>query len=294
VDDFIVARNPDVESSLPYLLRLPIDGGLWLKAKESWPRGARVYCHPSEAPASEGLQIVERVGVSSCVRRGVAIDLVLARGNNRRSQFVSTTFRGRGMILWQTPKVATSARPGLRIPFGSASAVRTIHVDTRERYPYKFAGRGVDLARRALPAGDYAVYLPDGSVAAVERKTLEGFASSLTDATLNYAMAELASLRAAAVVVEGTYSALLRHSHTPHGYLADLTARLQLRYPSVPIVFAESRKLAEEWAFRFLKAALEHYAKLELDLRISSPTSSRVGSPPATQRSVKRRGRRTI
>jgi len=258
VDDFIVARNPDATSTLPYLLRLPIDGGLWLKAKDSWPRAARVYCHTSEAPATEGLEVVERVGVSSCVRRGAAIDLVLTRGNNKRSQFVSTTFRGRGMILWQTPKVATSARPGLRIPYGRARAVGMIYVDTRERYPYKFAGRGVDLARRTLPAGDYAVDLPDGSVAVVERRTLEGFSSSLTDATLNYAMAELATLRAAAVVVEGTYSGLLRHSHTPHGYLPDLTARLQLRYPTVPIVFAESRKLAEEWSFRFLKASLEH------------------------------------
>jgi len=33
VDDFIVARNPDASSSLPYLVRLPIDGGLWLKAR---------------------------------------------------------------------------------------------------------------------------------------------------------------------------------------------------------------------------------------------------------------------
>jgi len=31
-------------------------------------------------------------------------------------------------------------------------------------------------------------------------------------------------------------------------------------------VFAESRKLAEEWTFRFFKAASEHDARPELDL----------------------------
>lgn len=264
VDDFIVARNPDV-SRLPYLVRLPIDGGLWLKAKEPWPRTARVYCQPTETPSTENLDVVERIAVRSCVRRGVAIDLILARAHNRRSQFVTTTFRGRPMVLWQTPKVATTARPGLRIPFGTVSPLGTIYVDTRERYGYTFRNRDARLERRALRAGDYAVALRD-SFAVVERKKLDDFASSLTDATLNYAMAELALFPAAAVVVEGTYSALLRNSHAPAGYFADLTARLQIRYPNVPIVFAETRKLGEEWTFRFFKAAVEHDAKPELDL----------------------------
>src|ERR1700758_2901331 len=49
---FVVAQNPDPDSTLPYLLRLPIDGGIELKAKERWPATARVYCHPvDEWPA---------------------------------------------------------------------------------------------------------------------------------------------------------------------------------------------------------------------------------------------------
>jgi hypothetical protein len=35
---FVVARNPDADSSLPYLIRLPIGDGLVLKAREPWPR----------------------------------------------------------------------------------------------------------------------------------------------------------------------------------------------------------------------------------------------------------------
>jgi hypothetical protein len=36
---FRVARNPDPESRLPYLIWLPIEDGLVLKARETWPRG---------------------------------------------------------------------------------------------------------------------------------------------------------------------------------------------------------------------------------------------------------------
>ena len=47
MDEFIVARNPDPTSRLSFLVDLPIDGGLWLKVKDSWPRTARVYwCFP--------------------------------------------------------------------------------------------------------------------------------------------------------------------------------------------------------------------------------------------------------
>jgi len=40
---FVVARNPDTDSSLPYVLRLPVGGsGLVLKAAEPWPVTSRV------------------------------------------------------------------------------------------------------------------------------------------------------------------------------------------------------------------------------------------------------------
>jgi hypothetical protein len=280
VDEFIVARNPDPTSRLPFLVHLPIDGGLWLKVKDSWPRTARVYCHPAESVDVDALEILERVGVRACVRRGVAIDLVLERGVNRRSQFVTTTARGRRMVLWQTQKVATSARPGVRIPSAPASPLSVIFIDTRERYGYTFAGHAVRVERRALQAGDYAVAMGDSYVA-VERKRMDDFASSLVKAQLGYTMAELALLPAAAVVVEGTYSALLRHPHAPTGYLADLVARLQVRYPTVPIVYVESRRLGQEWSYRFFKAALARDPTPELELRPQSPPDE---PPPARRR----------
>ena len=39
-------------------------------------------------------------------------------------------------------------------------------------------------------------------------------------------------------------------------WLGDVLARLQVRYPEVQVVFADSRRFAEEWTYRFLAAAL--------------------------------------
>ena len=42
-----------------------------------------------------------------------------------------------------------------------------------------------------------------------------------------------------------------------HGVLADGLGEAAARFPTVPIIFAETRALAEEWAFRFLGAAVQ-------------------------------------
>jgi hypothetical protein len=282
-DDFVIARNPDPDSTLPYLLRLPIDGGVLLKARDVWPTTARVYCHPLEEWPADA-EIVEQVAVRHCQRRGAAIDLVLDRGRNNRSQIVFTKPNpgragGRPMIFWQTARTAQRARPGQRVPTRRASdlAQLTIEIDTRERYPYKFAGRPVERQRTALPVGDYAIRHDDRLIAAVERKTPEDFNKSLIDGSLNYQLAELVALPAAAVVVEVRYGALVNDPHTQPGWLLELVARLQVRYPSVPIVFADSRKLAEEYTYRYLAAALVHHAPDQAD-----PTdgNAREPSPP--------------
>src|SRR5918998_3371865 len=99
--EFVVARNPDQESSLPYLILVPLDeGSVVLKARDTWPRTAKVYCHRAEGWPAEP-EVVERVGVRSCVRRGAAVDLVLDRTRENRSQLVFTRVRGgREAIFW--------------------------------------------------------------------------------------------------------------------------------------------------------------------------------------------------
>ncbi len=257
---FRIAQNPDPGSKLPYPLWLPAqDGPLVLKARETWPRTAKVYCHRAEAwPEPTELVLVEEVAVRECLRRGRAIDLVLDRPRQHRSQFVFTRLKdGREAIFWQTSRTVTGVRPGLRLPTRRASGTETLTVlkDTRERYGYRFANQQASVDPQPLPVGDYGVAIDGEVVASVERKSLDDFATSAIEASLSFVMAELATLPRAAVVVEGRYADLFTREHVPAGYLADLVAQLQVRYPSVPIVFCGSRKLAEEWTFRFLGAA---------------------------------------
>src|SRR5215213_1624512 len=62
---FRIARNPDADSTLPYLLWVPLGANpLVLKAKDTWPRTAKVYCHRGEWPAASA--IVEETPVRSC------------------------------------------------------------------------------------------------------------------------------------------------------------------------------------------------------------------------------------
>lgn len=286
---FVLARNPDPDSALPYLLRIPVDGGIVLKAREPWPVASRVYCHPVEAWPDEA-EVLEEIPVRHCRRRGAAIDLVLDRARNNRAQFVFTEVRARPAIFWQTQKVAKASRPGVRVPSRKAAGLDrfTIEVDARERYPYRFAGhRRVDTVRAALPAGDYGVRDGGRLVAVVERKAIENLFATLIDGSLGFQMGELSGLAAAAVVVEGRYSSLFKAERVQPGWLPELLARLQVRYPNVPIVFAENRKLSEEWTYRFLAAALRELGvdrpgDAETSVEPPLPSITDVGGVTAT------------
>ena len=258
--EFVVARNPDAGSTLPYLIRLPLgDDGVVLKARDTWPRTAKVYCHRAEAWPAEP-DIVERVPVRSCVRRGAAVDLVLDRGRENRSQIVFTRIRGgREAIFWQTARTVRQARPNVGLPRArSAAGQLAILVDVHERYPWTFSQQQASTTRRALAAGDYAVELDGDIVAAVERKTMADLVSTLTTGKMRYLLADLASLPLAAVVVEDRYSAVFRLERVRPSVVAEGLAEAQVRFPSVPVVFCETRPLAQEWAYRFLGAACAH------------------------------------
>jgi hypothetical protein len=259
VDDFVIARNPEADSSLPYLLRLPLGReGVILKARETWPRTAKVYCHAAgEWP--EAPEIVERVPTRSCVRRGASIDLVLERGRENRSQFVFARARGRDVIFWQSARTTRQARPNVQVPSKRAAGrVLEVLVDSHERYAWDFRRQQATTRRQALVAGDYAVALDGAVVAAVERKSLDDLVSTLTGGKLRYLMAGLAGLPHAALVVEDRYSAVFKVDRVRPAVVVEGLAEAQVRFPSVPIVFCETRTLAQEWTYRFFGAALAH------------------------------------
>jgi hypothetical protein len=261
VAELVIARNPDASSSLGYLLWLPLGDGLLFRTSDTWPRTKALYCHPAEHgdwPSEP--EVVERVPLRSLARRGAAIDVVLDRARENRSQVVYTRGRGRDMVFWQSPRTRKQARPQVRTPTALPAGVDDdgieIVVDAHERYPYKFGNQQARTVRRALVAGDYGVLLGETLVASVERKSLPDLISSVASGRLRFALGDLAALPRAAVVVEDRWSQVFAQRRVRPAQVADSLAELQVRWPGIPIVFAETRPLAEEWTYRYLAAAL--------------------------------------
>lgn len=282
VDDFVIARNPELDSTLPFLIRLPLGrSGIVLKVRDTWPRTAKLYCHPApEWPATP--EIVERVPVRSCSRRGAAIDLVLDRGRENRSQIVFTKARGRDMIFWQSARTARQARPNVSIPTQRASGhVLEIVVDSHERYPWTFPNQQATTVRKALPAGDYGIEIGGQVIASVERKSLPDLVATLTGGRLRYLLAALSDVSRSALVVEDRYSAVFKLDRVRPAVVAEGLAEAQVRFPDVPIVFCETRPLAQEWAYRFLGAALENHLSDETAAALASTLPAGAPLDPA-------------
>ncbi|MGI9092629.1 MAG: ERCC4 domain-containing protein [Mycobacteriales bacterium] len=275
--ELLIARNPDPDSRLPYLLRIPLGAGLVFRTSGMWPRTKALYCYPvDDAEWPVAPDILQRVGVRSCARRGGAIDIVLDRGRENRSQLVFTTARGREAVFWQSARTRKQARPNVALPTARAAGIAELEiiVDSHERYAYHFAGQQVRTTQRALPCGDYGLSVDSRLVAVVERKSLPDLVSSLVNGTLRYALGELAALPRAAVVVEERYSQLFKLDRIRPALVADGLAELQVRWPGVPIVFCEARQLAEEWTYRYLAAA-RAWADAE------KPAVDRIGMTPS-------------
>jgi len=246
---------------------------LVLQAEDTWPRTATVFCHrPGEWPSRPAM--IDQAPVRSCQRRGVTIDLVLDRPRENSSQLVFTSLDGgREAILWQPSRALVHAPAGPPAPprwvEGRGHAV--ILVGNREGRPYRFPRKAAWSERRALPVGDYGVEAGGEIFAVVERKSLAELAGRLFDGSLASTMAELATMSRAAVVVEDRYGEIFKLNHVTAGFMPDLLAEVQVRYPSVPIVFCDTRPLAARWTYRFLVAAFAlaqaEIEEIEIDLR---------------------------
>lgn len=257
---FIIARNPVSDSRLPLLLQLPLaPRPLFLATRAEWPVEKDLYCHElTEWP--EDAEVLDRVPVISCQRRGSSIELVLNRSQRRRSLFVFTASKyGKRLVFWRSERSMRATRPGVRAPQARGlDGPMLVAIDTRERYPWRFVTNPVTVERRRLPVGDYGVFDGDELAAVVERKKLKEFAGAAVNGQLALAMAELAVMPRAAVVIEGRLSKLLASDETRvrPGWLLNLTAALQAAYPNVPLLFAESGPLAADLAYRWLSACM--------------------------------------
>jgi hypothetical protein len=242
---------------LPIVVELPLPGGpLVLATREPWPIAKDLFCSELTAWPADAEEL-ECVPVASCRRVGASVQLVLDRGQRRRSLFVWTTKRGRPIVFWRSERSMRATRPGVRAPTARGlDGPLEVVVDLRERYAWRFADLPVTVDRRRLPVGDYAVFVDGQLVAVVERKRLEEFAGAAVQGRLQLQLAELATMPRAAVVIEGRLSQLLKGDLKARpGWLLNLVAALQAAYPNVPLLFAESGPLAAGLAYRWLSAA---------------------------------------
>ncbi|MDQ1320733.1 MAG: hypothetical protein QG655_1976 [Actinomycetota bacterium] len=283
----LIAANPDEDSRLPYLLRVTLTGGdLLFRTAGTWPREKSLFAYPvplADWPTEP--VIVEQVHLRSCHRRGAAIDVIANRAQHNRSQLVFTQARGRDVVFWQSPRTRKQARPNVRTPTARAQGIDGLQivVDSHEQYAYRFSGQQVVTVKRALPCGDYGIVDDGRLIASVERKSLADLVGSLIGGKLRYQVADLAVLPRAAVVVEDRYSQLFKLDRVRPAMVADGLAELQVCWPNVPVVFCETRKLAEEWTYRFLAAAQAWSATEDAVLQRISPTTVDLPKPDDTR-----------
>ena len=293
--ELLIAANPDQDSRLPYLLRIPLAGGdLVFRTAGTWPREKALFAHPmSLAEWPEDPVIVEQVRLRSCERRGAAIDVIADRTRYSRSQLVFTRARGRDVVFWRSPRTRKQARPNVKTPTARAQGIDGLQivVDSHEQYAYRFTGQQVSTVKRALPCGDYGIVEDGRLIASVERKSLADLVAGLTGGKLRYQVADLAALPRAALVVEDRYSQLFKLDWVRPAVVLDGLAELQVRWPNVPIVFCETRQLAEvDLPIPRCRKGLGRHRKrgtagvsttsVEVSIELRAPATRRGRAPP--------------
>jgi hypothetical protein len=113
----------------------------------------------------------------------------------------------------------------------------------------------------------------------VECTSLADLDTSLTTGKLKIQLTELAAIPRAAVVVEEGYSRVFTVDHVRPSVVADGITECQIRFPTVPIVFCETRKLAQEWTYRFLAAAQVGLSEEMIGDLAYEPSKRRLRAP---------------
>lgn len=209
--------------------------------------------------------MIERVSVTSLRRFGKRLSVVLDRAKNKRCDFLflSKKYKTKEgeyeQIFWRTEKALRERRPKAKLTTYRTGDLNII-IDVNERYPWRFSGYNVEKAK--LPVGDYALKFADSILAVVERKTFDNLLAEFGRmAAFHQQLGELSAFKHSALVIEANYSDFLNSDklkfYSP-AFAAKAIAELYALHPRLTIVFAGSRKLANEWTLRFFSAVDAH------------------------------------
>lgn len=134
--------------------------------------------------------------------------------------------------------------------------------DKREKLPYTFDApfyqeHGVVVKDSTIIAGDYAIRLPDGQIAVVERKSLDDLTNCCGNDRRRFVaeMRRALAYRAFCIVVEASWSDIRHHRYRsqilPQSVFGLLFA-IQSRY-LIPVIFAQDRRGGEYSVWQFLR-----------------------------------------
>jgi len=263
--NWIVERTRS--SRFPFRVSIEQDGRLLLavRAQAAWPGpGQQIFClRERELDAAESLEVVERIRVAHFTRVGRKLTVALDRAQRKRCEFLTVQKQrrdGRGsyeQVFFRTESAIRAHRSRSRVELRAAPSGFTVVIDSAERYPWRFPG--AEVQRRKLPVGDYGLSIGEHLRAVVERKSFDNL---LTDIgaiqALHQQLADLASTLAAALVIEADYREFLDPARLkgrwPAAHLARVLAELAALHPTLPIVYAGNRKVANAWTRNYFLA----------------------------------------
>jgi hypothetical protein len=256
----------------PFRIAIEQDGRVLfaVRAQSAWPApGGQIFClREREHDPAEALEPVETFPIAALTRVGAKLSVALDRPRRKRCEFLvvtKTTKDGTGryeQVFFRTESAIRAHRSRGRVEL-AARAPLDLVIDVQEKYPWRFPG--ARIVRRPLAAGDYALLSGEKPVAVVERKT---FANLLGDIgalrALHQGLAELASQRRVALVIEAQYADFLdaeRVRPWPAAHVARVLAEISALHPQLPLVYAGNRKLANHWALGWFTAVAADLAK---------------------------------
>ncbi len=284
----------------PFRITISDDDGIRLavRAQDKWPGPqGNVFClrEPRGSAADEPLTPVERVPVVSVQRMGRRVSVVLDRKTRKRCDFLflKRAYKNRPgeyeQIYFRTQSGLRAHKTRNRLQIRGGGEL-SIAVDTQERYPWRFPKANV--RREPLAAGDYALYVAERVVAVVERKSYENLLGDLGAVQVfHQQLADLAAYPRAAVVVEAQYADFLDtkrlQGRVSPTRLARALAELAALHPSVPVVYAGNRKLANQWVQAYFFAVAGSLADLPPQ-PVAEPSPRYAGEPERTDDAVRR------
>jgi hypothetical protein len=266
----------------PYRITIEQGGRLVLavRAQSRWPGpGAQIFClRETELDSAEPLEPVERAAVASLARVGRKLAVTLDRGSRKRCEFLTVhkpRLNGSGeyeQIFFRTETGIRAHRSRSRVELRAVEStpVRLV-IDSGERYPWRFPGATVE--RRKLAAGDYALLEGERVAAVVERKSFDNLLGDLgLVQALHQQLADLASHSAAALVIEADYRDFLDPKRLagrwPAAHVARFLAEVAALHPTLPVIYAGNRKLANLWTWRFFRAVAARQASPDPQLAL--------------------------